>query len=328
MTPRPIPFNLTPSILTINGADSRAKASPPTVKSCGEAIVNGRQWLMEPNRPSRTAQGAAMHRAAHQILDIPPVFEDPLALKIVGPEAEAELRADASEHLGPARKALRAFIAARSRLSEDTLAEAVNQGVRQYVLLGAGLDTFAYRAARQFPGLAVFEVDHPATQAWKRERLEAAGVALPDRLTFAPVDFETETLRDGLARAGFDCAKAAVFAWLGVVPYLTREAIMATLALIASLPRGTSVVFDYGEPADARNPAQRAAHEALSARVAQSGEPFRSFFKPDALMRDLRTLGFAQVEDFDSAALNTRYFAGRSDDLGLRGSGHLMRARV
>jgi len=283
---------------------------------------------MEQNSPSRTALGAAMHRAVHQILDIPPIFEDPLALKIVGPEAEAELRSGTSEHLASTRKGLRALIAARSRLSEDTLAEAAAQGVRQYVLLGAGLDTFAYRAAGQIPGLAVFEVDHPATQGWKRERLANVGVEPPSHLAFAPVNFETETLREGLLRAGFDFAQPAVFAWLGVVPYLTREAIMATLTLIASLPRGTRVVFDYGEPPDARNPTLRAAHEALSARVAALGEPLRSFFIPGELERDLRALGFSQIEDFDAAALNARYFAGRSDDLGLRGNGHLMRATV
>src|ERR1700744_833636 len=148
---------------------------------------------MEANQPSRTAQGAAMHRAAHQILDRPPVFEDPLALKIIGPEAEAELRNGNDPRTDRRAAGLRAFIAARSRFSEDTLAEGVAKGVRQYVLLGAGLDTFAYRAARNYPGLAVFEVDHPATQGWKRERLAQAGLTLPDALTFAPVNFETAT---------------------------------------------------------------------------------------------------------------------------------------
>jgi len=283
---------------------------------------------MEDHRPSRTAQGAALHRAAHQLLDNPPVFADPLALKIIGREAEAELRAGTDPHTELPRAGLRAFIAARSRFSEDTLAEAVGEGVRQYVLLGAGLDTFAYRAAKMYPGLRVFEVDHPATQGWKRERLAEAGISAPEVLTYAPVNFETETLSAGLTRAGFDVKAPAAFAWLGVVPYLTQDAIMATLRFIANLPRGTRVVFDYAEPASARDGASRAAHDAMAARVAASGEPFRSFFMADDLKRDVAALGFSRVEDFDAAALNPRYFADRGDDLRLRGAGHLMRACV
>ena len=283
---------------------------------------------MEENRPSRTAQGAAMHRAAHQFLDKPPIFADPLALKIIGREAETELLNRNDLYPEGRGVSLRALIAARSRLSEDTLVEAVAEGVRQYVLLGAGLDTFAYRAGRTFPGLKVFEVDHPATQGWKRERLAEAGITLPDMLTFAPVNFETETLANGLARAGFDAEAPAVFAWLGVVPYLTREAIDATLRFVASLPRGTAVVFDYGEPPDERDERSRAAHRAMAERVAASGEPFRSFFKPQDLKRDVAALGFSAVEDFDSAALNARYFADRMDGLKLRAGGHLFRARV
>ena len=283
---------------------------------------------MEDNQPSRTAQGAALHRAAHQLLDKPPVFADPLALRIIGSEAETELRKGTDPHTEGGRVGLRAFIAARSRFSEDTLAETVAQGLHQYVLLGAGLDTFAYRAAKAFPGLSVFEVDHPATQGWKRQRLAEAGIAIPDELTYAPVNFETETLADGLARAGFDAKAPAVFAWLGVVPYLTRDAIMATLRFIAGLPRGTTVIFDYGEPASARDPAAAAAHKAMADRVAASGEPFRSFFMADELKRDVAALGFSRVDDFEAATLNERYFNGRDDGLRLRGSGHLMRARV
>jgi methyltransferase (TIGR00027 family) len=283
---------------------------------------------MEDNQPSRTAQGAALHRAAHQLIDKPPVFADPLALKIIGNEAEAGLRNRTDPHTEGRRAGLRAFIAARSRFSEDTLAEAVAQALHQYVLLGAGLDTFAYRASRSFPGLSIFEVDHPATQGWKRERLAQAGIALPATLTFAPVNFETETLADGLVRAGFDTRSPAVFAWLGVVPYLTRDAIMATLRFIASLPRGTAVVFDYGEPANARDEKSRAAHAAMAARVAESGEPFRSFFVPDELKREVAALGFSSVEDFDATTLNALYFSDRGDELKLRGSGHLLRARV
>src|SRR5262249_7097362 len=140
---------------------------------------------------------------------------------------------------------LRAFIAARSRYAEDELALAVKRGVRQYVILGAGLDTFAYRNPYPESALSVFEVDHPATQAWKRARLKEAGIPLPIDLTFAPVDFEEQTLAGGLRDAGYDPSLSAFFSWLGVTPYLTIEGMMATLRFIASAPIGSGGVFDY-----------------------------------------------------------------------------------
>src|SRR5208337_2845591 len=155
---------------------------------------------MQEGKFSRTAQRVAIRRAAHQLLDHPRVLDDPLALRIIGSEAEEVLRSDPKESHAFSR-AFRAFMAARSRYAEDELAHAVAHGVRQYVVLGAGLDTFAYR--NPYPELRVFEVDHPATQAWKREQLEAAGIAVPASLTFVPIDFERQTLVDGLTRAGF-----------------------------------------------------------------------------------------------------------------------------
>ena len=139
---------------------------------------------MEGGRPSRTAHGAAMLRAAHQILDDPRVLEDPLALRMIGAQSEGALRSDPARFQTPELRHLRAFIAMRSRYAEDELVEGVRRGVRQYVVLGAGLDTFAYR--NPFGDLLrVFEVDHPATQAWKRDQLREAGIPLPDSLTFA-----------------------------------------------------------------------------------------------------------------------------------------------
>ena len=281
---------------------------------------------MEQNQPSRTAQGAAMHRAAHQLVDRPPVFDDPLALKIIGEEAETELRENRDAGAMTTRNGLRAFIATRSRFTEDCLAEAMARGVDQYVLLGAGLDTFAYRAIRK--GLRVFEVDHPATQAWKRARLAEVRIATPDWVTYAPVDFERETIREGLERVGFEFAKPAVFAWLGVVPYLTREAVMGTLSFVASLAKGSEIVFDYAETPGKETPEQRAHFDAMAERVAASGEPFRSFFEPDDLVRDVKACGFSFVENLNASALNARYFNGRSDGLALRGRGNLMHARV
>lgn len=280
---------------------------------------------MDALQPSRTAQGAAMHRAAHQLLDIPPVFADPLAVAVIGAEAAAMLREGSWE--GANGSGLRAFIAARSRLAEDTLKDALGRGVRQYVLLGAGLDTFAYRSGEE--GVRVFEIDHPATQAWKRARLAEAGIGIPGHVIFAPVDFETETLAEGLALAQFDFAKPAVFAWLGVTPYLSEETVLSTLHFIASnMQPESAIVFDYAEPRENHEPEQRESFNAMAERVAALGEPFLSFFEPARLAQALQTMGFSRAEDFDTETLNARYFEGRGDGLKLRGRGHLMIARI
>lgn len=282
---------------------------------------------MNEGRPSRTAYRVAMRRAAHQILDDPRVFEDPLALPILGPDGEARLRAEIQREQTLLGRALRAFMAVRSRYAEDQLARAFREGVRQAVVLGAGLDTFAYR--NPFPDLRLFEVDHPATQGWKRRLLEAAGIAVPGSLTFAPVDFERQTLAEGLREAGFDAGRPAFFSWLGVVPYLTEAAITATLGFIASLPADSGVVFDYAQPPESLDPLRRRAFDALAGRVAAHGEPFQTFFDPAALTDELRRLGFGSVENLDGEAINARYFAGRGDGLRVGvGLGHLMRAEV
>src|SRR5580698_9525375 len=197
---------------------------------------------MQEGKFSRTARRVAIRRAAHQLLDHPRVQDDPLALRIIGTEAAEELRSNPKEHHAFSR-AFRAFMAARSRYAEDELATAVAHGVRQYVVLGAGLDTFAYR--NPHAGLRVFEVDHPATQLWKREQLQAAGISIPPSLTFIPIDFERQTLADGLGQAGFKRDAAAFFSWLGVTPYLTREACTTTLSFIGKMPADSAVVFDF-----------------------------------------------------------------------------------
>lgn len=226
---------------------------------------------------SKTAQRVAIRRAAHQILDEPRVLDDPLALPIIGLDAERALRSDPKEHHAFSR-AFRAFMAARSRYAEDELARAVGHGVAQYVVLGAGLDTFAYR--NPHAGLRVFEVDHPATQAWKREQLRAAGIGIPHSLTFVPVDFEQQTLADGIGQSGFNANAAAFFSWLGVTPYLTREACVSTLSFIAKMPAESGVVFDFALDPALLNAGQRQALDALSKRVAAAGEPFQLFFDP------------------------------------------------
>jgi methyltransferase (TIGR00027 family) len=281
---------------------------------------------VESSSPSRTAQGAAMHRALHQLIDQPLVFEDPLALAIIGAEAASMLREGRDWH-GFASPALRAFLVARSRFAEASLREAVARGVDQYVLLGAGLDTFAYR--NPFPRLTVFEIDHPATQGWKRERLAEAGIRTPPGVVFGAADFERETLREVFARAGFDFAKPGFVAWLGVVPYLTHEAVSAVLAFTGSgLKAGSEIVFDYPALGDGEPAENRASFAALATRVAEAGEPFRSAFAPDTLAKELHSVGFTEIADLDSSALNARYFDARSDGLRVRGLGHLLKARI
>jgi methyltransferase (TIGR00027 family) len=281
---------------------------------------------MQEGKFSKTAQRVAIRRAAHQLLDLPRVLDDPLALRIIGTEAEAALRSDPKENHSFSR-AFRAFMAARSRYAEDELARAVEHGVTQYVMLGAGLDTFAYR--NPHPGLRVFEVDHPATQAWKCEQLQSAGIAIPLFLTFVPIDFEQQTLADGLAQSGFNANAAAFFSWLGVTPYLTLEACMSTLSFIAKLPARSGVVFDFAVDSALLNPGQRQAFDALSARVARYGEPFQLFFDPGKLQDDLRATGFHRTEFLQGKELNARYFKDRKDGLLVRGSiGHLMGAWV
>jgi methyltransferase (TIGR00027 family) len=243
---------------------------------------------------SRTALSAAGFRAAHQTVDGAFLFADPLAAPILG--------ADLGELLprcgDPVLRPLRVFVALRSRIAEDVAQRAVEEGARQIVVLGAGLDTFAYRIATR-SDLRVFEVDHPATQAEKRRRLAAADVTQPPHVRYAPCDFERQALSDALRDAGFDAAARAAFLWLGVTPYLTREAVETTLAYVGALAGGADIVFDYANPPHSiDSPGHRLFHERMAERVAALGEQFRSHFETDDLHRLLRGLGFDGVQDW------------------------------
>jgi methyltransferase (TIGR00027 family) len=279
------------------------------------------------SRPSLTAERVARRRAAHQVLDAPPVFDDPLALRILALAPDAIAREEGeSVWIDRIR---RAFISVRSRYVEDEVAASVAHGAAQYVILGAGLDTFAYR--NPHPNLRVFEVDHPATQRWKRTQLDAAGIASPPSLVFVPVDFERERLPEELARAGFRPDRRAVFSCLGVVPYLGDEAIAAMLRFVASCARETTIVFDYSTPPDQLPPRQKARFDVIAARAASAGEPWLTFFEPAQLAERLRSLGFGNVRDLDADDLNRRYFSGRGDGLRIAGVarlGRIVRAEV
>lgn len=279
-------------------------------------------------QPSRTALGAARHRAVHQILEIPRVFDDPLALRIIGAGEAAAVHARLEPERAPGARAMRAFLVMRSRYAEDRLAEGVARGVRQYVVLGAGLDTFGCRNPHASRGLRVYEVDFPATQDWKRRRLLEAGIETPKLLTFAAVDFEKQTLAEGLLAAGFRADQPAFVSMLGVVMYLSRTAAMETLGWAATLAPGSEMVFDFMLPAAMLGEDERRSRESLAARVAAIGEPWVTAFDPGALVADLRGLGYGRADVLDTDAGNARYFRGRNDGFRLWGSGRMMAAQV
>jgi len=279
---------------------------------------------MEEARPSRTALRVALRRAAHQLYDAKPlVLDDPVAVAILGEAYAEELQRTPTKVTRRASAALRAFLVARSRYAEDKLVEAVAEGVAQYVLLGAGLDTFAHRNPHR--KLLVFEVDHPATQQWKRELLAHSRLPVPENLVYAPVDFESQMLAQQLQAAGFDLRAPAFFAWLGVVPYLTFEAFRATIEFIASRGRGSGLVLDYAQPRSALPFFEQLALDSLAARVKLAGEPFQLFFTPTEIASELKD--FYNLEDLGSPELNSMYFANRTDSLQLMGSvGRLLSA--
>ncbi len=284
---------------------------------------------MEEDCPSSSAMRVAIHRAAHQILDQPKIFDDPLALRVLGLEGASPQ--DATRKWledSPLLRVVRASLAARSRYAEDELHAAIEQGVRQYVVLGAGLDTFAYRNPYPQDALHVFEVDHPATQVWKRKCLEEAQIPIPETATFAPVDFESRTLEDGLKQAGFDFGKRTFFSWLGVTMYLTISAINATLQFVASMPAGSGIVFDYMITPSLLSPTARAVFDRLAQRAAAAGEPFQTFFDPPSLKASLGALGFGQVKDVEPQEMDARYFQGRTDKLRTGRLAHVINARV
>ncbi len=259
---------------------------------------------MKHGQASRTALGAAGHRAAHQALDGGIIFYDSLALAILGDDADAAI-ALAKER--PERRALRFFVAMRSRFAEDSAARAIEEGVRQILVLGAGLDTFAYRVEGR-DGLRVFELDHPATQRDKRRRLEEAGITEPAHVAYLAHDFERGSMTAALAAGGLDPRKRTFALWLGVTPYLTEEVFYGSLGALARFPCGMELVFDYVNPPEAVEEARaRDFHRAMAEQVAASGEPFRGYLATPELHARARALGFVEIEDLDRAALAVRY---------------------
>lgn len=292
-----------------------------------KAHVVGHLMPQENAGPKPSALMVALQRAAHQLLEQPLVLDDPLALSIIGTTEAQALRADLDKYRNPMAQGLRSSVVVRSRLAEDEWARAVERGVRQYVILGAGLDTSAYRHP-DVPG-RIFEVDLPATQAWKQSRLSDAGIEIPTSLSYVPVDFETVSLADGLASAAFDLRQPAYFSWLGVTMYLEEEAVADTLRFIAGCAKGSAVLFEYVMPLVGLPPMMRIAMEQVAAQLAERGEPWKSFFEPEVLAATVAALGFRHSRTWTPDELNRHYLADRTDGLHIGAiPGRLMLALV
>lgn len=263
--------------------------------------------------PDNTAVRTALWRALHVEVDSPPhVFEDTIGLKLAAPDDGWRSRPDMS----PFTRPFRASILARARFIEDLVEEQAAHGVDQYVILGAGLDTFAQRRPELASHMLVVEIDQPDPQEWKRQRLVDLGLGIPPFLRLVPVDFEAgDAWWERLAAVGFDSGKPAVVASTGVSMYLTRDAIMATLRQVATLAQGSALAMSFMLPVELLDPEIRPGVERAVEGARANGTPFISFFTPAEMLTLARDAGFSKVQHVSAATLAQRYFAGRTDGL-------------
>lgn len=264
--------------------------------------------------PDSTAVRVALWRALHVEVDPPPhVLEDEVGLRLAAPDDDWRGRPDMEPRF---TSSFRASIVARARFIEDLVAEQAGQGVGQYVILGAGLDTFAQRRPEIASRLRIFEVDQPGPQAWKRQRLIELGFGVPEWLRLVPVDFEAgDAWWQRLADAGFDAGRPAVVTSTGVSMYLTREAIAATLRQVAALAPGSTFVMTFLLPLELADPEARPGLQLAEKGARASGTPFISFFTPMEMLTLAREAGFKEVRHVSATTLGQRYFAGRADGL-------------
>ncbi len=258
---------------------------------------------MKPNEPSRTALNVARQRAAHQVLDHGSILYDPFAMKILR-EDEKDVLQFANKH--PLASIGRLVTTARSRIAEDASSRAIERGIRQIVILGAGLDTFALRNPHGARQIRIYEVDHPATQAWKRDRLAEAQITLPPCLILVPIDFERDDVGEKLIAAGFQQNSPAFFTWLGVVPYLTQDAIDRTLDYMSSIQH-SEVVFDYMEPPEASSEEIRQFEKERTEELEKVDEHWVSRFEPAGMAAILRSHGFSAIEDINFQEITSRF---------------------
>jgi methyltransferase (TIGR00027 family) len=283
---------------------------------------------MDKAKPSRTSDIPAIMRAVHQTYDDEPkILADPIVPKLVDIESlDANWLAPMLGH--PFARQWRAGFLIRSRYAEDCLAEAVARGLAQYLILGAGLDTFSYRQPAWAHAVDIFEVDHPATQGFKRERLAKSSIAPPGNLTFVPIDFETTSLKQVLRGTRFAFDKVTFCSWLDVTQYLTAAAIEATLAFVLMLPHGSEIVFSFILPQDALSWIEADAVALAAAKSEEVGEPWLSRFQPADLVLQLRRSGFSDVAHLTPEQAYERYLKNRRDGLTARRGEQLMRAIV
>ncbi len=263
--------------------------------------------------PDNTAVRTALWRALHVVVDSPPhIFEDEVGIKLVNPDEGWRNRPDMSLFTRP----FRASIVARARFVDDLVTEQVASGVGQYVILGAGLDTFAQRRPEIASRLVVFEIDRSGPQEWKRQRLDDLGFGIPSFLRLVPVEFEAgDAWWERLVASGFDCGRPAVVASTGVSMYLTKDANIATLRQVAALPAGSSLAMSFLLPIEMANPEVRPGMERAVEGARASGTPFISFFTPSEVLALAREAGFRDVQHVSADALAQRYFVDRTDGL-------------
>ncbi|MFP5393589.1 MAG: class I SAM-dependent methyltransferase [Gammaproteobacteria bacterium] len=283
--------------------------------------------LMQSGQPSKSAHRVALHRAVHQLLDEPIVLSDPFALPILGKALAQTVEQDPYQFNDPMSRGVRAAAVVRSRFAEDMLEASVKDGVGQYVVLGAGLDTYSLRHPSDSQ-VRVFEVDHPATQAWKKSILREQGLAVQEAVEFVAADFETVALASALGASTWRADVPSCFSWLGVTVYLSKQAIFDVLNVVASLPKGSSITFDYRVAPALLHPIDRLIFDYAAKQFEMDGEPWQSHFDPQALHRELAALGFRELTDLGADELNARYFHRRKDGLRVGNGFRIMRAVV
>jgi methyltransferase (TIGR00027 family) len=283
---------------------------------------------MKQAKPSRTGEVTAIMRAIHQTADDEPkILADSIAARLV------DIVGDDDEWLAPIlshpfAKQWRAGFLIRNRYAEDCLADCVARGLQQYAILGAGLDTFAFRQPPWASSLCMYEIDHPATQRWKCDRLAAASIAIPPNLAFVSIDFEKTSLPDALRAANFDFGGKTFCSWLGVTQYLTPAAIRATLEFVLSLPRSSEIVFSFILPFEMSPRVEAEALATAAHKSAEVGEPWLSTFRADDLKAQLLAMGFSEVVHLTPEEAHERYLTNRRDGLQARRGEQLMRAIV
>src|SRR5208282_4352387 len=264
---------------------------------------------MPERNSSRTALGVAVLRAVHQLLDDEPkILHDPIAVRLLDADVLQQIQSNPARAHEPLTKGLRAHLVLRSRYAEERMAQAVQRGVRQCVILGAGFDTFAYRQPDCAHSLRIYEVDHRATQEDKRRRLESAGIPVPANLEFVAIDFESVSLREGLQTSTLNFSEPAFFSCLGVLVYLSREAADAIFQLVAAFPARSEIVFTFSTPDSSLVDKDAVNRAFLAGLVTSLGEPFQTHFDAETLTTDLRTLGFSEISFLSSENADQTYF--------------------